>query len=98
MKIEIDSQIKHSLRAAQWNGLKAGDSGREMESGLVRLVVTLLQRMQQSLRVPVDQLVEYVMNNAEPWSVPAVVGETPQQQDIERRDWERYLTSQRSNE
>ncbi|MBR1033589.1 DEAD/DEAH box helicase [Bradyrhizobium liaoningense] len=83
----------HSLRAAQWNGLKAGDRGREMESGLVRLVVTLLQRMQQSLRVPMDQLVEYVMNNAEPWSFPAVAGETAQQEDIERRDWERYLTS-----
>ncbi|WP_316192639.1 hypothetical protein [Bradyrhizobium sp. SZCCHNRI1029] len=73
--------------------MKAGDSGREMESGLVRLVVTLLQRMQKSLRVPMDQLVEYVMNNAEPWSFPAVAGETAQQQDVERRDWERYLTS-----
>lgn len=83
----------HTLRSAQWNALKAGDSGREMESGLVRLIVTLLQRMQQSLRVPMDQIVEYIMNNVEPWLFPAVAGETPQQQDIERRDWQRYLTS-----
>lgn len=83
----------HALRSVQWNALKAGNSGREMESGLVRLVVTLLQRMQQSLRVPMDQIVEYIMNNAEPWLFPVVAGETPQQQDIERREWQRYLTS-----
>jgi hypothetical protein len=83
----------HSLRAAQWEALKAGDRGREMESGLLRLIVTLLQRMQRSLSVPIEQLVEYVMNNAAAWSFPLVAGEVAQQQDIERRAWQRYLTS-----
>jgi hypothetical protein len=49
--------------------------------------------MQQSLRVNMEHLAEYVMNNAKAWSFPPIAGETPQQQDIERRDWQRYVTS-----
>jgi hypothetical protein len=84
---------QHDYRLAQWEGLIADLSSREMESGLVRLVVTLLQRMQRQVQRPLDQLADYVLNNAQAWEFPAVAGEDADEADRERRAWEGYIAS-----
>src|ERR1700730_3515476 len=66
----------HTLRRMQWEALKAADAGREMESGLLRLVITLLQRMRLQLGVTYAALSEYVLNNAQAWDFPQLVFET----------------------
>lgn len=84
---------QHEYRLAQWEGLIADLTSREMESGLVRLVVTLLQRMQRQAQRPLDQLAEYVLNNAQAWEFPAVAGEDAEQAERERRAWDGYIAS-----
>ncbi len=83
----------HDFRLAQWESLIADLASREMESGLVRLVVTLLQRMQRQTERPLDQLADYVLNNAQAWEFPAVVAENPDDADRERRAWGGYIAS-----
>lgn len=84
----------HQSRIAQWEGLIADLSTREMESGLVRLVTTLLQRMQKRVRAQTaDALVEYIMNNADAWSFPEVVSESAEEREGAKRAWEGYLAS-----
>jgi superfamily II DNA/RNA helicase len=83
----------HDYRLAQWEGLIADLTSREMESGLVRLVLTLLVRMQKQTPRPLDQLADYVLNNAQAWEFPAVAGEDPAQAERERRAWNGYVAS-----
>jgi len=80
---------RHAHRLGEWQGLIDDTRTREMESGLVRLVASLLQRMNRSLGPPQDinQLVEYVVNNAEAWDFPQVAGESEERQENERREW-----------
>ena len=84
---------KEAYRTAQWEELIADASSREMESGLLRLVLTLLQRMQKQLRRSMDDLADYVLNNAAAWTFPVVAGEDPEEADRERRAWEGYVAS-----
>jgi hypothetical protein len=57
---------QHARRLAQWETLIQDIGTREMESGLFRLVVSLLQRINAKLGRPsVHQLQEYVLNNAQ---------------------------------
>jgi hypothetical protein len=83
----------HALRRAEWEALKAGDAGREMESGLLRLVITLLQRMRLQLGVTYAELSEYVLNNAQAWDFPQLVFETEAVSLIERRQWQQHLAT-----
>ncbi|MAY21099.1 MAG: DEAD/DEAH box helicase [Erythrobacteraceae bacterium] len=83
----------HDNRTAQWEGLIADLSSREMESGLLRLVLTLLQRMQQQVRRPLDELTDYVLNNAEAWNFPTVANEDAEDAEREQRAWNGYIAS-----
>lgn len=83
----------HDYRTAQWEGLIDDLASREMESGLVRLVITLLQRMQRQTLRPLDQLAEYVLNNAQAWDFPIVAGENADDAERERRAWDGYIAS-----
>lgn len=84
---------QEAYRTAQWEELIADASSREMESGLLRLVLTLLQRMQKQVRRTFEELADYVLNNAEAWSFPAVPGEDPEEAERERRAWDGYIAS-----
>lgn len=84
---------RHAYRLAQWEGLIADLTSREMESGLIRLVVTLLQRMQQQVNRPLDQLADYVLNNAQAWEFPMLASEDAEQAEQERRVWGGYIAS-----
>lgn len=80
-------------RTAQWEGLIADVTSREMESGLLRLVLTLLLRMQAQVRRTLPDLTEYVLNQTEAWNFPAVAGESPEDAERERRAWDGYVAS-----
>jgi hypothetical protein len=64
-----------------------------MESGLVKLVATLLQRMLVMLgRPPLDQLLEYVLNNARAWEFPVLPNEDLEERNRQRAQWRNHLT------
>lgn len=83
----------HDNRTMQWEGLIADLSSREMESGLLRLVLTLLLRMQQQVRRPLDELTDYVLNNPEAWNFPAIASENAEDAEREQRTWSGYIAS-----
>ncbi|WP_119459736.1 DEAD/DEAH box helicase [Rhodospirillaceae bacterium SYSU D60014] len=84
----------HRKRREHWNQLVANDVGREMESGLLRLLATLLLRMQKKLRTKTaDKLVDYVVNNANAWTFPKLPTEGTKEAAAEKRSWEQYLTN-----
>lgn len=66
---------------------------RDQESGLVRLLITLLVRMGKKVGGSLDQLVDYVVNNAEAWSFPEIAGEKPEDRERAASDWDDYLST-----
>lgn len=64
-----------------------------MESGLVRLVAVLLTRMRARIRGDLNQLVEYVVNNAAAWTFPEVANEKPEDRDRALADLERHVAT-----
>lgn len=86
----FDDQTK---RTRQWEALIDDLKSREMESGLVRLLITLLQRMGAKVGGSLDQLVDYVVNNAEAWSFPEVAEEEPEARELALSDWDTYLAT-----
>lgn len=74
-----------------WEKLITDLGAREMESGLVLLVYSLLIRMFKSIGGELNQLVEYVTNNAEAWTFPEVVGETPEERESALSEWENQI-------
>ena len=86
----FDNQAR---RIAQWEALIADLGSREMESGLVRLLVTLLRRMHRRVGGTLAQLVDYVMNNTEAWAFPEVAGEAAEDRERARSDWDGYVAT-----
>lgn len=77
----------------EWVELIENQGAREMESGLVALVTLLLLRMHERLGGDLDQLTEYVVNNAAAWAFPEVPGETPEARARAREAWEKHLAT-----
>ncbi len=77
----------------EWVDLIENQGAREMESGLVELLSLLLLRMHKRLGGDLDQLTEYVVNNAAAWTFPEVAGEAPEAQERAQRDWDRHLAT-----
>ena len=84
---------KHAIRTKQWEGLIDDLKSREMESGLVRLIISLLLRMNKKAGGSLDQLVDYVVNNAEAWSFPEAVDEKSEDRKRALSDWDNYLAT-----
>ena len=76
-----------------WERLISDLGAREMESGLVRLVAALLSRMRERIGGDLNQLVEYVVNNAEAWTFPEVDNETPEDRERAFAEWEKYIAT-----
>jgi superfamily II DNA/RNA helicase len=80
-------------RQRKWQSMIDDHSGRQMESGLLRLILTLLLRMAAKLGTKkVEDLLAYVAGNAA-WRFPEVSGESPVEAAIERSKWQSYMTS-----
>lgn len=83
----------HRKRNTDWQALISNQRGREMESGLLRLVVALLQRMQKKLgNVDRTQFIEYIAGQAA-WEFPLVVGEEQRRMVEAYQRWETHLMS-----
>lgn len=76
-----------------WEALINDLGARNMESGLALLVFSLLKRMRQRVGGELDQLIEYVTNNAAAWTFPEVLNEKPEDRDRALADWERHVAS-----
>ena len=76
-----------------WEALITDLGAREMESGLVRLVAMLLTRMRSRIGGDLNQLVEYVVNNAAAWTFPEVANEKPEERERALADWERHVAT-----
>jgi superfamily II DNA/RNA helicase len=81
-------------RRAEWAALIKDHHGQEMESGLLRLILTLLSRIARKIGThKVKELVEYVLNNANVWTFSKLQGENAQQAEEAKTEWDEHLTS-----
>ena len=78
-------------RRYHWETLINEVGAREMESGLVKLVGTLIDRMHARIGGDLGHLIEYVLNNAEAWAFPDVA--TSHSEDLKhaRAQWDRHI-------
>lgn len=76
-----------------WEALITDLGAREMESGLVRLVAVLLTRMSARIGGDLNQLVNYVVNNAAAWTFPEIANEKPEDRERALADWDRHVAT-----
>lgn len=67
---------KHEYSLRNWKKLTEDTGAREMESGLIQLIIALLKRMHLRLGGDLHTLTEYVVNNAQAWDFPQIASET----------------------
>ena len=85
---------RHGQLRSAWQALIDEANDHDLESGLLRLIVTLLQRLYTALgKPPANELVEYVVNNAWDWRFPEIDDEKEKDKKREHRNWETYLQS-----
>lgn len=85
---------RHDWRRGQWQGLINETKTRNMESGLLRLVYSLVARIHKNLGKPLlADLVEYVANNASGWVFHQVAGEDAEEQARQLQKWSKYISS-----
>lgn len=84
---------KAAKRVAQWEALIDDLKAREMESGLVRLVVSLLVRMKKNVGGDLQQLAEYVANNANAWTFPDIPEEKAEDRDQAFAEWQQHIAT-----
>lgn len=79
---------------ADWNRLIENQAGHEMESGLLRLILTLLGRMaRRTGDNSIEGLAEYVLNNTAAWDFVRHRTETADEAAIEQAQWNSHLAS-----
>lgn len=84
---------KHWRRSTDWQELILNQKGREMESGLLRLLVALIVRMRNKLGSgDINQLLEYIAGQAA-WEFPVIDSEREQDVVEARNRWETHLMS-----
>lgn len=76
-----------------WEALINDLGARDMESGLVKLVMALLTRMHARVGGDVNDLVEYVANNAAVWDFPEVANEAPAKREIALANWHQHMAT-----
>ena len=82
----------HGRRRRQWRQLVEEANTRNMESGLYRLVLSLVLRMADSLETKtVGPILEYILNNASAWKFPSIADETLEHEEEKRGVWEKHI-------
>lgn len=83
----------HASRRMNWTALVNETAGREMESGLLRLVIALLLRLQRKLGTQeIEPLLDYV-TGMQDWDFAALPGETADTIAAEARNWASHVSS-----
>jgi hypothetical protein len=80
-------------RRRNWEALINDLGARHMESGLIQLVAALLSRMNARLGGDLNQLLEYVVNNAAAWTFPEIANEKAEDRERAFADWERHVAT-----
>lgn len=81
-------------RIYDWQRLVHSARESELESGLLELVLELLDRLRKTLdESQIDKVVEYIVNNSEAWDFDELVNEDPQKTELEKRRWVSNLSS-----
>lgn len=80
-------------KQGNWETLINDLGARDMESGLVQLVAVLLSRMRAQVGGDLDQLIDYVTNNAMAWTFPEVAGESPEDRERALTDWQKHVAT-----
>lgn len=80
-------------KRSNWEALINDLGARNMESGLAQLVAVLLSRMRAKLGGDLDQLIDYVTNNAMAWTFPEIVNESPKDRERALADWQQYVAT-----
>ena len=76
----------------KWDKLIENTACHEMESGLLRLVIVLLTRLNDALDKPrPDEFLDYVLNNAAAWEFPTIAQEKEGDSKQAASQWHRYL-------
>lgn len=82
----------HQSRRTAWKGLVTSTAGREMESGLLRLMLALIVRMAKKLKTQdVEKILEYVAGQGA-WDFPVIEGEREGLTETAVADWPNHLT------
>ncbi|MGN2429537.1 DEAD/DEAH box helicase [Pseudomonas syringae] len=84
---------KHKNRRRDWNQLISSQKGREMESGILQLILSLLVRMGSKLgSLDLNTLLTYVAGQGA-WDFPEVVAEDKSEREVQHKKWRSYLMS-----
>lgn len=80
-------------RRSKWTSMIESVKGKEMESGLLRLLTSLLQRMIKKYRPKsVDDMVAYLAGNTI-WDFPVLGDEYQRRSELERSRWGGFITT-----
>jgi len=98
--VDVEGLVLHPIfedeknkKHKQWTALIEDHGARDMESGLILLISSLLTRMHAHLRCDLNQLIDYVVNNAAAWTFPEVIGEKADKHERARNEWERHMAT-----
>lgn len=97
--IDVEGMVLYPIfdqaakRRRAWEALISDLGARNMESGLVQLVGVLLERMWKRIGGDINELVEYVANNAMAWDFPEIDSEKPEENVASRAEWERHIAT-----
>ncbi len=84
----------YNYNHTKWRNLVENTNAKSMESGLVLLVVALLERMAGSIGSnDINTLTQYVLNNAQVWVFPTKNNENAEQTELHRHNWQRHIVS-----
>lgn len=78
-------------RTRHWEKLISDVKTREMESGLIRLVVTLAGRLLENFDGSASEFIEYVMNNS--WQAPETSGPELRGRARAKAEWLQYVST-----
>ena len=83
---------EYEKRKVEWDSLVDSRAGREMESGLFRLIVALIRRMQAMFGKGDAKLIEYIAGQSV-WAFPVVPFERKSVTVEEEAKWQSHLMS-----
>ncbi|HVT73844.1 MAG TPA: DEAD/DEAH box helicase [Lacunisphaera sp.] len=92
--VDVEGQVLCSVwekkHLQRWNALQFAAKERNLKSGLLQLVIDFCNRIALKKEIPLEQVLEYVAGNANPWIAPrpknfASAQEAQEQVEFERR-------------
>lgn len=98
--VDVEGLVLHPIfedaqdkKLNEWVKLIKDTGAREMESGLVKILFSLINRMRAKIGGTLDQIMDYVLNNAAVWTFPEISNERPDKRDRAQKEWERYMAT-----